>query len=255
MHIRPLAAILLVMGGAAPAAAQVADAPHQSPSMLLFSVDAVAPAGSYEMIVTRPQDGVAAVGAGVSFGLLSRVRVAAQAALGRAAPAVPELGQEGDRGWYAGAGLLGVWTLAGDERTGLDLLVGVQVDHSTIDDATRTSAPAGFTARLAQRVGAVDLQPFVGGGVALRRDNVQAYRAWNSPAATEGAATAGWYAHGGLRVGTDRVWVQPALTWSKVFGDGGFPPTIVQDQTGSVSTAPPPIERTPLLSIRAGFTP
>ena len=91
------------------------------------------------------------------------------------------------RGWYVGASLLGVWTLAGDARTGLDLAVGVQVDHATGSSATRTSAPAGLTARMTQTLGTVDLQPFVGGGVALRNDNTAAYRQWNSPAAEDAA--------------------------------------------------------------------
>lgn len=248
--------VVLLLASVAPVRAQTVESTstYRSPSMLLFSVDAVAPAGSYEMVVTRPARGASAVGAGASFGLLPRVRVVGQAALGRTEAGVPELGGP-ERGWYAGASALGIWTLAGNARTGLDLAVGVQVDHNTVDDATRTSAPAGLTVRLAHRIGAVELQPFVGGGVALRRDNVEAYRAWNSPAADEGAATAGWYAHSGLRVGTGRFWVQPSMTWSKVFGDGGFPPSIVQDLSGSFSSAAPEIHHAPMLSIRAGFTP
>lgn len=248
--------VVLLLAGVAPVGAQTVEVTttHRSPSMLLFAVDAVAPAGSYEMIVTRPERGASAVGAGASFGLLPRVRVVGQAALGRTEAGIPEIGGA-ERGWYAGASALGIWTLAGNARTGLDLAVGVQVDHNTVDNATRTSAPAGLTARLAQRIGAVEVQPFVGGGVALRRDNVEAYRAWNSPVATDGAATAGWYAHAGLRVGTGRFWIQPSMTWSKVFGDGGFPPSIVLDLSGSSSSAAPMIERTPMFSIRAGFTP
>jgi hypothetical protein len=237
---------------AVPASAQV-DA-HRSPSMLILPVDAVAPAGSLEMIVTRPEGGTSAVGAAVSFGLLHRVRVVAQAALGRAGAGVPELADT-ERGWYAGAGVLGIWTLAGDAMTGLDLTVGVQLDRASVDDATRSSAPAGLTARYATRIGAIELQPYAGGGVALRRDNAAAYRAWNSPISAEGGASAGWFAHGGLRIGTHAFWVQPSVTWSKVFGDGGFPPSVVQDGSGAFSSAPPLIERTPILSIRAGFVP
>ncbi len=244
---------LLLLAVAAPLQAQ-SRASEQSPQMLLFPVDEVAPAGSFEMLMTRPKEGTAAVGAGASFGLLPRVRVVAQVAVGRPDPSAEDL-QQRDGGWYAGAGVLGVWTLAGDARTGLDLGVGVQVDHGNVEGATRTSAPAGLTARLTHAVGSVELQPFVGGGVALRRDNREAYRAWNSPAASDGAATAGWYAHGGVRVGSGRFWVQPSMTWSKVFGDGGFPPALVQDGEGLVADAAPSIERAPLLSIRAGFTP
>ncbi len=254
MRIRLLPFVLL-LASAASANAQLADAPHRSPSMLLFPVDAIAPAGSVEMIMTRPAEGTSALGAGVSFGLLSRVRVVVQAAVGRADAGVPDLTGADERGWYAGAGLLGIWTLAGNAATGLDLTVGVQADHSTVDGAMRSSAPAGLTARVATRFGTVGVQPFVGGGVALRRDNREAYRAWNSPVASDGGAAAGWFAHGGVRVGTSEFWVQPSVTWSKVFGDGGFPPSVVQDVSGAFSSAPPLIERTPILSIRAGFTP
>ena len=253
MWIRSLPLALLAI--AAPLSAQLGGNAQRSPSMLLFPVDAVAPAGSFEMLMSVPSQGVSAVGAGASIALLPRVRIAAQAVVGRAEEALPELGQRAERGWYGGAGALGIWTLAGDHRTGLDLAVGVQVDHSTADAATRTTAPAGLTARLASRIGGVEMQPFVGGGVSLRRDNREAYRAWNSVTALEGAATAGWYAHGGVRFGTQRFWVQPALTWSKVFGDGGFPPAIVHDLSGNALSARPLIERAPLVSLRAGFTP
>lgn len=253
MWIRSLPVALLAL--AAPLSAQVGGETQRSPSMLLFPVDAVAPGGSFEMLMSVPAHGVSAVGAGASFGLLPRVRIATQAVVGRAEESLPELGQRAERGWYGGVGALGIWTLAGDARTGLDLAVGVQVDHSSADEATRTSAPAGLTARLAHRIGGVALQPFVGGGVALRRDDRESYRTWNSVTASDGAATAGWYAHGGVRVGTERFWVQPAVTWSKVFGDGGFPPTIVQDLSGNVQSTRPLIERAPLISLRAGFTP
>lgn len=256
MSIRTAFAVLLLLGVAVPAAGQsiVEREAAQSPSMLLFPVDEVAPAGSLEMLMVRPKNGASAVGAGGSFGLLSRVRLVAQAAVGRPDPGVEDLRQQ-ERGWYLGASLLGVWTLAGDARTGLDLVVGVQVDHATGSSATRTSAPSGLTARLTQTVGSVDLQPFVGGGVALRNDNSAAHRQWNSLDVDDAMSTAGWFAHTGVRVGSGRFWVQPSMTWSKVFGDGGFPPVLVEEASGSTRSASPTIEHAPLLTLRAGFSP
>lgn len=257
MSIRSLSATLLLFALATPALAQAPlpeTRPEQSPSMLLFPVDEVAPAGSVAMLVLRPKDGASSVGAGASFGLLSRVRLVAHAGVGRPDPVPEDLGNR-TRGWYLGGSVLGVWTLAGDARTGLDLVVGVQVDHETGTDATRTSAPSGLTARLTQTIGTVELQPFIGGGVALRSDNDEAYQQWNPPGSDDGGSTAGWFAHAGVRVGSGRFWVQPSMTWSKVFGDGGFPPVLVTDATGALSSSTPSIERAPLLTLRAGFTP
>lgn len=256
MHIRSICAVLLALAVGAPATAQsiIEERPAQSPSMLLFPVDEVAPAGSLEMLLVRPKNGVSAVGAGGSFGLLSRVRLVAQAAVGRPDPDADAL-QRQRRGWYVGASVLGVWTLAGDARTGLDLVVGVQADHATANSATRTSAPSGLTARATQSISGVDLQPFVGGGVALRNDNRAAHRQWNVADVEDAASTAGWFAHAGVRVASGRFWVQSSMTWSKVFGDGGFPPVAVTDATGSIRTVPPAIEHTPLLTLRAGFSP
>ncbi len=246
--------LLLLLAGPASAQSLVEAGPAQSPSMLLFPVDEVAPAGSVEMMVVRPKGGSSAVGAGVTFGLLSRVRLVAQAAVGRPAPGAEDL-RQGTSGWYLGASALGVWTLAGDTRTGLDLVVGVQVDHATGSSATRTSAPAGLTARLTQTLGTVDLQPFIGGGVALRNDNSAAYRQWNVPTSEDATSTAGWFAHTGVRVASGRFWVQPSMTWSKLFGDGGFPPVLVAEAGGSLASTSPAIERAPLLTLRAGFSP
>lgn len=246
--------LLLLMAGPAAAQTLVEEGPAQSPSMLLFPVDEVAPAGSVEMMVVRPKGGASAVGAGATFGLLSRVRLVAQAAVGRPSPGPEDL-RQGTPGWYFGASALGVWALAGDARTGLDLAVGVQVDHATGSNATRTSAPAGLTVRLTQTLGSVDMQPFIGGGVALRNDNSAAYRQWNMTTSEDAGSTAGWFAHAGMRIGSGRFWVQPSMTWSKMFGDGGFPPVLVEEATGSLSSVPPAIERAPLLTLRAGFSP
>jgi hypothetical protein len=108
MHIRSICAVLLALAVGAPATAQsiIEERPAQSPSMLLFPVDEVAPAGSLEMLLVRPKNGVSAVGAGGSFGLLSRVRLVAQAGprCGRAAAAEARLvrGRVGARRLDAG---------------------------------------------------------------------------------------------------------------------------------------------------------
>src|SRR5690606_41551972 len=88
MHIRSICAVLLALAVGAPATAQsiIEERPAQSPSMLLFPVDEVAPAGSLEMLLVRPKNGVSAVGAGASCGLLSRGPLVAQAAAGRPDP-------------------------------------------------------------------------------------------------------------------------------------------------------------------------
>ena len=246
---------LVLLAAAGPLHAQQRDIQQRSPSMLLFSVDAVAPGGSYEMLMLLRDRGGSAFGAGASFGLLPRVRIATQLAARRTQGERPGIGERADNGWYAGASLLGLWTLAGDEHTGLDLAAGVQVDHNTLEDATRSSAPVGMTARLARRIGGVNMQPFVGGGIAMRRDNVHALREWSSPAAVDGSSNIGWYAHVGARVGTGRFWVQPAMTWSRVLGDDAFPSTIVQDGSGNFASVSTVISTAPLFSIKAGFTP
>ena len=253
MHHRRIVFVLALLSVAAPVRAQEGDVRHRSPSMVLFSVDAVAPGGSYEMLMLVRDRGGSTFGAGAAVGLLPRVRVAAQLAVRRTSEPVG-LGRDVS-GWYAGASLLGLWTLAGNPATGLDLLAGVQFDHSSHDDASRTSAPVGLTARVGREIGGINMQPFAGGGVALRRDNVHALREWSSPTAADGTANIGWFAHIGARIGTGRFWVQPAMTWSRVLDHDAFPASVVRDDSGDFASAAPLVTAAPLFSIKAGFTP